>query len=1227
MDDQMKQLYEQIKKQQINPEDAVKLIKQLRTQRESMPSLPSHSNGTDIVGANKTIGTIKQDLLEEKAIEYFKNLLSSVLQLPVHRIEADAPMEKYGIDSVMVMQMTNQLEKIFGSLSKTLLFEYQNIKELTGYFIQNHRETLLKQLNVSIQYQEKLPGSVPEPMNQVPKAVSFRKNRFSTSPDPEKTVRDEDLAIIGISGRYPMAKNLHEFWQNLKDGRDCITEIPSERWDYMDFYNPEKGKKGMSYSKWGGFIDDFDKFDPLFFNIAPRDAEKIDPQERLFLEITWQTIEDAGYTVADLNKFDVGVFVGVMYGHYQLFGVEETQKGNGMALSSSYASIANRISYFFDFKGPSIALDTMCSSSLTSIHLACESIHRGDCQLAIAGGVNLSIHPAKYILLSENTFMASDGRCKSFGVGGDGYVPGEGVGAILIKPLSKAQADGDQIYAIIKASSINHDGKTNGYTVPNPNAQCDLILKAINKANVNPRSISYIEAHGTGTSLGDPIEITGLTKAFGKHTEDKQFCAIGSAKSNIGHLESAAGIAAITKVILQMKYKQLVPSIHSERLNPHIKFEDTPFCVQRELTDWKKPVLNIDGKEVKFPKLAGISSFGAGGANSHIILAEYENNEERRNVYLRPQIVLLSARNKERLKVYAQGLFDFLKSSLPSACSPQNNDEIFLPLLQNALIELIADLLRVSKDDIDIDSTFGDLNLDLINLVELANRVNEKFNLSLVNQIFQEYSSVRELSSYICSQFPDHLTPFHPMGNNRMTNRENPVSLSLDDVAYTLQIGREAKEERLAIVVSDMDDLLEKLQEFCQDKKDIENLYTGNVNESIDTRLEGKTGEELVRSLIQNKELNKLAGVWLTGAKVDWNLLYPAEKPQRISLPTYPFERKRCWYDSFRKKSTTETKETKQQPVRDVKPKQDQNITSKTNLQSAVRSYQGEEVTLQIVNEAIAIITLQDRKHRNMFSENLILGLMAKFGEIKTNEKVKAVIVTGYDNIFAMGGTQEQLMGISDRRMNFTDAPFMYRGLLETDLPVISAIQGHASGGGLLFGLYGDIIVMAEDGIYSAVFTKYGFTPGMGATFILKEKLGNNLATEMMFTAKSFTGEELRNRGASIIFRNSKNVLQEALNIAKMLAEKPVITLKTLKKDLSSRILQELPKYIERESYMHQQTFSNSEVKERIQHYYLDGREFNDQPESSLKSGSLADVLEALETGKITPEDALSLRR
>ncbi|MCP4993013.1 MAG: polyketide synthase, partial [Gammaproteobacteria bacterium] len=313
-----------------------------------------------------------------------------------------------------------------------------------------------------------------------------------------------------------------------------------------------------------------------------------------------------------------------MWGEYQLYGQDQ------LSLSSSYASIANRVSYYLNLHGPSLAVDTMCSSSLTSIHLACESIKRGECVAALAGGVNVSIHPNKYLQLSQGKFAASDGRCRSFGEGGDGYVPGEGVGAVLLKPLSQAQADGDQIYGVIKGSSLNHGGKTHGYTVPNPKAQGQLIAETLQKSGVRPESISYVEAHGTGTALGDPIEIRGLSQAFTDDQPEGHDCAIGSVKSNIGHLESAAGIAGLTKVLLQMKYQQLVPSLHSESLNPHIDFEATPFQVQRELAAWERPVIEVDGVQREYPRRAGLSSFGAGGANAHLIVEEHPANAEGR---------------------------------------------------------------------------------------------------------------------------------------------------------------------------------------------------------------------------------------------------------------------------------------------------------------------------------------------------------------------------------------------------------------------------------------------------------------------------------------------------------------------------------------------------------------------------------------------------------------------
>ncbi|WP_415495780.1 beta-ketoacyl synthase N-terminal-like domain-containing protein, partial [Burkholderia gladioli] len=611
----------------------------------------------------------ENDALAARAIEYFRKWLAAQLKVGADQLDDDAPLDRYGIDSVRVMQLTSALESRFGPLSKTLFFEYRNVAELSRHFVQAHRERMLDLLGLASPSAAPLPtsrpaGPAPRPVPSSGPAIEasfanrlrFARAARAPADGPAGGLADTRIAIVGLGGRYPQANDLDAFWDNLESGRDAITEIPPERWALTGFYDAGKDRRGMSYSKWGGFLDGVDEFDPLFFNISPREAQLIDPQERLFLQCAYHTLEDAGHTRESLGTDRVGVFVGVMYEEYPLLGVQ-TQRGGGggVALNGNPSSIANRVSYCFDFRGPSMAVDTMCSSSLTAIHLARESLLRGECDAALAGGVNVSIHPNKYLSLSQGHFASSDGRCRSFGAGGDGYVPGEGVGAVLLRRIDDALADGDVIHALIRGSSINHGGKTNGYTVPNPGAQRELIEAALAAAGVRADEISYVEAHGTGTELGDPIEIAGLTQAFGDaHAAAGRRCAIGSVKSNIGHAESAAGIAGLTKVLLQMRHGRLVPSLHADTLNPHIDFERTALRVQRELADWVRPRATAAGIEHELPRIAGISSFGAGGANAHLIVEEYaasthdEAGEDAPRAT--PEMIVLSARTPAALR-------------------------------------------------------------------------------------------------------------------------------------------------------------------------------------------------------------------------------------------------------------------------------------------------------------------------------------------------------------------------------------------------------------------------------------------------------------------------------------------------------------------------------------------------------------------------------------------------
>jgi len=624
-----------------------------------------------------------RDISSGDARELIVAILAKELKLPPEQLLPKDAFERFGIDSILAMSLTRALEQDFGELSKTLFFEYQTIGELVDHFHNEHSSRLAEMLGKD--------DVLPEDVDLHP-AIAAPVQRPARTHEPASD--DDAIAIVGVSGRYPGAKDLSELWDNLRNGRDSITEIPDDRFEWRSLFDPDRTRYGNIYAKWGGFIEGVDCFDSLFFNISPREAEFMDPQERLFLECAWQTLEDASIAREKIAGRSVGVFVGTMYGEYQLLGAEETARGNIIATSSFYSAIANRVSHFLDLRGPSLAVDTMCSSSLTALSLACAAIRNGDCEAALVGGVNVSIHLNKYLTLSQGRFASSDGRCRSFGDGGDGYVPGEGVGAIFIKPLSKALSDGDNVLALVRGTAMNHGGKTSGFTVPNPIAQGDLIATAFDRSGLDASRLSYLEAHGTGTSLGDPIEINGLKRALSDRVPKDWTCPIGSVKSNIGHLEGAAGIAGITKALLQMRHGELAPSIHSKTLNPNIRFEDTPFRVQRELQPWPRRIAN--GAEL--PHLAGISSFGAGGANAHVLLEEYiPTARPHAGPVSVSVLVVLSAADSAGLRKVANRLLVHLSALPTTAQTPEHLTEVAYTL-QNGRSALEHRLAFMASD-------------------------------------------------------------------------------------------------------------------------------------------------------------------------------------------------------------------------------------------------------------------------------------------------------------------------------------------------------------------------------------------------------------------------------------------------------------------------------------------------------------------------------------------------
>ncbi|MCC7361297.1 MAG: SDR family NAD(P)-dependent oxidoreductase [Anaerolineales bacterium] len=548
-------------------------------------------------------------------------------------LDPTAPFEQLGLASREVVMLSGDLEEWLGlTLSPVLLYEYPSIRALAG-----HLATL------------KQPLAAPEPA--------------AAATAPAAPASNTPIAIIGLAARFPGADDAAAFWQALVAGQDCIRLVPEGRWDAAQVAAQLAGKKPLG--RWGGFLDRVDEFDAGFFGISGREAAHLDPQQRLLLEVTWEALADAGLPVGTLAGRPVGAYVGISSSEYGQAQLGRLDQINGYVGTGSALSIAaNRLSYFFDWRGPSVAVDTACSSSLVALHLAVRALRAGETQLAVVAGTNLILSPAVTVNFNEAGAMAADGRCKAFDARADGYVRSEGVGVVVLKPLAQAQADGDRIYAVILGTAVNQDGRTNGLMAPNPRAQEEVLRAAYQDAGVAPSAVSYVEAHGTGTLLGDPIEAQALAAV--RQSDPAAAAApplrIGSVKTNVGHLEAAAGMAGLIKVALALRHRQLPPSLHFQTPNPHIPFETLPLRVQTQLEAWPAP-----GERA----LAGVSSFGFGGTNAHAVLAglaEVAHPPARPAAAdPQPQLLLLSARAPDALRATARRWQDLLAAPVDFA--------------------------------------------------------------------------------------------------------------------------------------------------------------------------------------------------------------------------------------------------------------------------------------------------------------------------------------------------------------------------------------------------------------------------------------------------------------------------------------------------------------------------------------------------------------------------------
>ncbi len=467
-----------------------------------------------------------------------------------------------------------------------------------------------------------------------------------------------DIAVIGMSGRFPGAATVREFWQNLAAGCGFVTEVPADRWSIDEYYDPDPGNQHASISKWGAFLSDIAGFDPLFFRISPADAALMDPQQRIGLEEAWRAFEDAGYAPRCLAGMAVGTFIGIRSGGYEdLCASDSMPPGRGSLLGNDPSMLAARLANRLQIGGPSLTIDTACSSSLAAVHQACRSLIAGECEMALAGGVSLTLSVDFFIATSRLGIFSPTGQCRAFDRDADGFVQGEGAGFVILKPLQAAIEDGDGIHAVIKGSALHHDGRTNGLGAPSARSQSDTQTEVYRRFGISPDSISYVEAHGTGTVLGDQIEIEALTRTFGERAGAARKCAIGSVKTNIGHLTAAAGIAGLIKVILSLKEKRIPPSLNFAEPNPAIGFENTPFHVNTRLTDW------CDGDDGS-PRRAAVNSFGLGGTNVHCVVEEApeaapsEQTADDRADHL----IILSAQSEEALRRQADALHTWIKA-------------------------------------------------------------------------------------------------------------------------------------------------------------------------------------------------------------------------------------------------------------------------------------------------------------------------------------------------------------------------------------------------------------------------------------------------------------------------------------------------------------------------------------------------------------------------------------
>ncbi|MEU6508503.1 SDR family NAD(P)-dependent oxidoreductase [Streptomyces sp. NPDC046942] len=766
------------------------------------PSVPPQGRPAERPAMPDAVATASvgvPERLDRAMAERLVRMAADLVGVPADTVDAREQLDRYGIDSVTRTRLNHQLSEAFPDASRTLFFEYPKAEGVAAHLAERFPgacRTFLGWDGTGSEPAMSVPAQavavVPEPAPAgtgaavpagsgptAPGAVSVpsaprQEQEQEQEQEPEGADDLDGIAVIGMSGRFPGAADLDGYWSLLMEGRTAVTEIPADRWDWREHYDPRPEGADFvrkSHSKWGAFLDGFDAFDPELFRFTEQEARNTDPQVRLFLQECWKALEDAGYAPSKLpaeTRGRIGVFAGGAKHGFQRLGSE----GRLEMPRTSFGDMVNRVSFQFDLGGPSEAVDTACSSALVALHQAVENLRRGRCDMALAGAVNLYLHPSTYVELATVGLLSGRSDCASFGSEASGIVPGEGVAAVVLKPLRAALRDGDPVRAVIRGSAVNHNGRTIGFTSPSAQRQAEVIREALRDARVDARTVSYVEATANGSEIGDAVEMTALTQAFTDRDGTRGTYRVGSLKPNIGHAEAASGMAQLFKVVLALQHRTLPPTRLPEEFNPAIDFDRLPFELSGAPAPWE-PVV-VDG--VTVPRRAGITGIGGGGTNAHLVVEEAPAPAPAPAPGPRgPVLVTLSAHTEERLAAHVDQWLEFL--------------------------------------------------------------------------------------------------------------RRRPAA-GLAAIARTLQVGRTDLTHRLAVVASGAEELTGHLTRWRR----------GRPGDAVVTGTAGRVDPAAVEAALDAGDLHALAGLWVRGAAVDWDRLYPDGAPGRVpGLPTYPFENRRCW--------------------------------------------------------------------------------------------------------------------------------------------------------------------------------------------------------------------------------------------------------------------------------------------------------------------------------------------